>query len=137
MARTKTSNQVCPSNTEWRGGRVVAKDLTTYVVLDYCQYHGPGYRKRTRLAHSDKLQWIPRPLCNSRTCAQCVDGRRIKTLQQGKQSTQRSTQPPKQASNQAPNQAPNQATKHPTKLPMLLNSFLHHSLALGGGSADV
>ena len=26
-------------------GRDVAKDLTNYIILDYCQYHGPGYRK--------------------------------------------------------------------------------------------
>ncbi len=43
-------------------GREVAKDLKTYVVLDYCQYNGPGYRKRTRIAHSENLMWQPRTL---------------------------------------------------------------------------
>ena len=36
--------------------REVAKDLTNFVVVDYCQYGGPGYRKRTRIAHSDNIQ---------------------------------------------------------------------------------
>ena len=60
-------------------GREVARDLTNYVVLDYCQYHGPGYRKRARIAHSENLHWIPRPLCDPKACAQCVDGRHILT----------------------------------------------------------
>ena len=47
-------------------GREVAKDLTNYVVLDYCQYNGPGYRKRTRIATN--AVWVPRPLCDSKTC---------------------------------------------------------------------
>ena len=62
-------------------GREVAKDLTNYVVLDYCQYNGPGYRKRTRIATN--AVWVPRPLCDSKTCPQCVDGRHILTAQQG------------------------------------------------------
>ena len=65
-------------------GREVAKDLKNYVVLDYCQSHGPGYRKRTRIALSENLHWIPRR--NPKTRAQCVDGKHIKTAQQGKQS---------------------------------------------------
>jgi site-specific DNA-cytosine methylase len=64
-------------------GREVAKELTTYKVVDYCQYNGPGYRKRTRIAHSDNLLWEPRPLCNSRTCSQCVDGKHQLTAQKG------------------------------------------------------
>ena len=67
-------------------GREVAKDLTTYATLDYCQYNGPGYRKRTRIAHSDNILWNPRPLCEPKSCEQCVDGRHIKTAQRGKQS---------------------------------------------------
>ena len=59
----------------------MAKDLTNYVVLDYCQYNGPGYRKRTRIATN--TVWVPRPLCDSKTCPQCVDGRHILTAQQG------------------------------------------------------
>ena len=67
--------------------REVAKDLKNYVVLDYCAY-GKPFRKRTRLAISDNLTWIPRPLCNPKTCAQCVDGKKhIKTAQRGQQST--------------------------------------------------
>ena len=38
--------------------RDVARSLTNYDVLDYCQYNGPGYRKRMRIAHSDNLYWI-------------------------------------------------------------------------------
>ena len=64
-------------------GREVAKDLSNYVRLDYCQYNGPGYRKRTRIAHSDNIIWNPRPLCDPKTCKQCVDGKHILTAQQG------------------------------------------------------
>ena len=63
--------------------RPVAKDLTNYVVLDYCQFNGPGYRTRTRIGHSDNIIWNPRPLCDPKTCGQCVDGRHILTAQQG------------------------------------------------------
>ncbi len=63
-------------------GRDVAKDLTNYVVLDYCQY-GTQYRKRTRIAHSENLHWVPRALCNAKTCSQCVDGKHILTAQRG------------------------------------------------------
>jgi hypothetical protein len=65
----------------WR--RDVAKDLTNYAVLDYCQYNGPGYRKRTRLAFSENLRWVPRPLCKPKACSQCVGGKHILTAQQG------------------------------------------------------
>ncbi len=64
-------------------GRDIAQDLTNYVVLDYSQYNGRGYRKRTRIAHSDNVYWVPRPLCNPKVCSQCVDGRHILTAQQG------------------------------------------------------
>ena len=64
-------------------GRDVAKTLTNYVVLDYCQFNGPGYRKRTRIAHSDNIRWNPRPLCNPTTCPQCIDGKHILTAQRG------------------------------------------------------
>ncbi len=63
--------------------RDVAKDLKTYTVVDYCQYGGPGYRKRTRIAHSDNLHWVPRPLCNPKTCAQRVDGKHALSAQRG------------------------------------------------------
>ena len=64
-------------------GREVARDLKTYVVLDYCQYNGPGYRKRTRIAHSGNLHWEPRPLCDPKVCAQSVDGTHIRSAQRG------------------------------------------------------
>ena len=64
-------------------GREVAKNLTNYVILDYCQYNGPGYRKRTRIAHSCNIQWNPRPLCDPKTCGQCVDGKHILSAQRG------------------------------------------------------
>ena len=63
--------------------RAVAKDLTTYVKLDYCQY-GLKYRKRTRIAHSDNLHWIPRALCNPKTCHACDStGKHFMTAQRG------------------------------------------------------
>jgi len=68
-------------------GRDVAKDLTNYVVVDYCQYNGPGlYRKRTKISHSNNLIWNPRPLCEPKSCEQCVNGKHIKTAQRGRQS---------------------------------------------------
>jgi len=66
--------------------REVAKDLTNYVTLDYCCYDGPGYRKRTRIAHSDNIVWKPRSPCDPKSCQQCIDGKHIKTAQRGKQS---------------------------------------------------
>jgi len=62
--------------------REVAKDLTDYVRLDYCQY-GTLYRKRTRIAHSPGLIWTPRPLCDPKTCHACADGKHMKSAQQG------------------------------------------------------
>ena len=64
-------------------GRDMAKVLTSYIVVDYCQYNGPGYRKRTRIAYSGNVQWRPRPLCDPKTCLQCEDGRHILMAQQG------------------------------------------------------
>ena len=64
-------------------GRDVAKNLTNYTVVDYCQYAGPGYRKRTRVAHSDKITWKPRALCDPKTCSQCVDRVHMLSAQQG------------------------------------------------------
>ena len=65
----------------WR--RPVAKDLTKFVVLDYCQYNSPGYRKRTRIAHSENIAWALRKLCDPKTCPQCIDGKHLLTAQQG------------------------------------------------------
>ena len=64
-------------------GRDVAKDLKTCVILDYCQYNGPGYRKRTRTAHSDNIIWNPRQLCDQKMCGQCVDGKHKLSAQPG------------------------------------------------------
>ena len=63
--------------------REVSKDLTNYVILDYCQYNGPGYRKRTRIAHSNNIVWNPRPLCDPKSCRQCVDGKHLLSAQRG------------------------------------------------------
>ncbi len=60
----------------------MASDLTNYVRLDYCQY-GTAYRKRTRIAHSDNIQWAPRPLCDPKICSQVINGRHVLTAQQG------------------------------------------------------
>jgi hypothetical protein len=62
--------------------REVAKSLTNYVDLDYCQY-GTLYRKRTRIAHSKNLIWHPKPKCNPKTCSSCVDGVHLKSAQKG------------------------------------------------------
>ena len=62
-------------------GREVASDFTPQVWLDYCQYSGPGYRKRTRIATN--AVWAPRALCDSKTCQQCVDGRHLLSAQRG------------------------------------------------------
>ena len=62
--------------------REVAKNLTNYVDLDYCQY-GTLYRKRTRIAHSKNLIWQPRPKCDPKTCFDCVNGVHIKSAQRG------------------------------------------------------
>ena len=49
-------------------GRSVAKDLKTYVIVDYCQFKGPGYRKRTRITHSDNIKWNPQYLSKLQAC---------------------------------------------------------------------
>ncbi len=51
-----------------------------YVRLDYCQY-GEPYRKRTRIATN--IQWVPRALCNPKTCSRCVNGKHLQTAQKG------------------------------------------------------
>ena len=64
-------------------GEGIAKDLTKDMIWDCCQYNGPGNRKRTRIAHSNNIQWKPRPLCDPKTCGQCVDGKHLVTAQRG------------------------------------------------------
>ena len=61
-------------------GREVASEFSTYVRLDYCQY-GSAYRKRTRIATN--VSWVPRALCDPKTCHACVDGRHVLTAQRG------------------------------------------------------
>ena len=61
--------------------RAVAWDLYPRVRLDYCQYGGPGYRKRTKVATN--VLWTPRPLCDPRVCPSCIDGRHVKSAQKG------------------------------------------------------
>ena len=61
--------------------RAVAWDLYPRVTLDYCQYNGPGYRKRTKIATN--VFWQPRPLCDPRTCPSCVGGLHIRSAQKG------------------------------------------------------
>ena len=64
----------------WR--RAVGKCLTPTVRLDFCQYGAP-YRKRTRLATNSG--YVPRALCDPRTCHACRDGKHIRTAQRGPQ----------------------------------------------------
>ena len=66
--------------------REVCSFMTDFVVVDYCQYNGPGYRKRTRIAHSDNIVWNPRPICDAKTCKQCINGKHMLTAQRGRQS---------------------------------------------------
>ncbi len=64
----------------WR--RTVGKCLTPRLRLDFCQYGAP-YRKRTRLATNSG--YVPRALCDPRTCHACRDGKHIRTAQRGPQ----------------------------------------------------
>ena len=64
-------------------GHGVAAEFAPQVRLDYCQYGGPGYRKRTRVAHSDKIQWNLRPLRDPKRCMQCIDGKHQLSAQRG------------------------------------------------------
>ena len=70
-------------DSSWLWKREVGKVFTNTVRLDYCQYGAP-YRKRTRLATN--ATYTPRPLCVPATCPSTVDGKHLKTAQQGKQS---------------------------------------------------
>ena len=51
-----------------------------HVILDYCAYGSP-YRKRTRLATNSN--YVPRELCDPRSCVSCVDGKHTMTAQRG------------------------------------------------------
>ena len=52
-----------------------------HIILDYCAYSAP-YRKRTRLATNSN--YIPRELCDPRSCVSCPDGKtHARTAQRG------------------------------------------------------
>ena len=61
--------------------RKISEPFPHRVRLDFCQY-GKPYRKRTKLA-TNAVEYVPRSLCNPRTCPSCVDGKHIKSAQQG------------------------------------------------------
>jgi hypothetical protein len=63
----------------WNRG--VAATLYPRVTLSYCQYDGPGYQKNTTIATN--APWVPRPLCNLKTCKQVRGGRHLRTAQKG------------------------------------------------------
>ena len=63
----------------WR--RNVSEPFPFRIRLDYCQY-GKLYRKRTKLA-TNAYNYQPKSLCNPKLCASCVEGKHIKTAQQG------------------------------------------------------
>ena len=60
--------------------RQVSEPFPHRVRLDFCQY-GTPYRKRTKLATN--TDFMPRPLCDPSTCPSCVDGKHIRSAQQG------------------------------------------------------
>lgn len=62
----------------WR--RKVSEPFPKSIRLDYCQF-GKPYRKRTGLASN--TDFVPRALCNPKTCASCVNGKHIKSAQRG------------------------------------------------------
>ena len=68
-------------DSSWLWKRKVSEPFPHRVRLDFCQY-GKPYRKRTKLA-TNALEYVPRPLCDPRTCPSCVGGVHIKSAQQG------------------------------------------------------
>ena len=64
--------------------RAVGNELYPRVKLDYCAY-GAFYRKRTMVATN--VPWVPRSLCNPRTCPSCENGRHLKSAQKGPDKT--------------------------------------------------
>ena len=67
-------------DSSWLWKRKCSDPFPYRVRLDFCQY-GKLYRKRTKLATN--ADFVPRPLCDPRTCAACVDGKHVKSAQQG------------------------------------------------------
>ena len=68
-------------DSSWLWKRKVSTPFPHRVRLDFCQYK-TFYRKRTKLA-TNALEYKPRPLCDTKTCHACVDGKHIKSAQQG------------------------------------------------------
>jgi hypothetical protein len=68
-------------DSSWLWKRKISEPFPHRVRLDFCQY-GALFRKRTRLA-TNALDYKPRALCNPKTCHACVDGKHIKSAQQG------------------------------------------------------
>ena len=62
----------------WR--RKVSDPFPKNIRLDFCSY-GKQYRKRTGFATN--TDFAPRPLCDKKTCASCVDGKHVKSAQRG------------------------------------------------------
>ena len=58
--------------------RPVSDPFPERIMIDYCSY-GSLYRKRTLLATNSSF--TPRPLCDPKNCASCVNGVHIKTAQ--------------------------------------------------------
>ena len=69
-------------DSSWLWKRRVSEPFPHRVRLDFCQYSNTPYRKRTKLA-TNAVDYVPKPLCNPRTCASCVDGKHIKSAQRG------------------------------------------------------
>ena len=68
-------------DSSWLWKRKISEPFPHRVRLDFCQYK-KFYRKRTKLA-TNALEYKPRALCNPKECHACVDGKHIKTAQQG------------------------------------------------------
>jgi hypothetical protein len=68
-------------DSSWLWKRPVSAPFPHHVRLDFCQY-GFKYRKRTRIA-TNVLDYMPRPLCNPKSCLACHAGRHVKSAQRG------------------------------------------------------
>ena len=65
----------------WLWRRPVSEPFPHQVRLDFCQY-GKQHRKRTRLA-TNAIGYVPRPLCDPKTCVACHAGKHVKSAQRG------------------------------------------------------
>ena len=68
-------------DSSWLWKRKVSEPFPYRVRLDYCQY-GKPYRKRTKLA-TNAMDYVPRALCDPRTCPSTQDGKHIQSAQRG------------------------------------------------------